>query len=53
MDIADYWNYTLMRTDWSDVDMGRWIYVGFNWLEAAIWIYLSILLMRGGYNPHL
>ena len=45
MDIADYWNYTLMRTDWSDVDMGRWIYVGFNWLEAAIWIYLSIFVL--------
>jgi hypothetical protein len=42
---ADYWNYTLMKTDWSDVDMGRWIYVGFNWLEAAIWIFLGLFVL--------
>ncbi len=45
MEVADYWNYRLMKTDWSDVDLGRWVYVGSNWVEAAIWIALGIYVL--------
>ena len=46
MDLAGFWNYTLMATDWNDVDLGRWVYVGFNWFEALIWIGIAIYVLR-------